>query len=105
MRALITFLFPSEFLSRELPGSLQDDWSKCGGSHQGPIYDTYVALKEKQINCRVSSEIPDGGIIIAHPATLARHKPVFSKQHYIVCWQQDYARCDWAHLHIVMNTY
>ncbi len=103
MSAVITFLLPSEFLNQELPGSLQDDWSKCGGSVHGVIYATYVALREKQIDCRVSSEIPERGIIIAHPITLARHKPLFSQQHYIVCWQQDFPRCDWAHLHIVMN--
>lgn len=99
-----SFLLPEDFLSGDLPVSLSEDWSRFGGSAQGTIYATYLALAETGADVRVCAQPPEGGVVIAHPTTLASLGPGAFRRTFVVCWQQDYKRCDFAHVHIVMNS-
>lgn len=98
------FLFPERFLSLKLPCSLRDDWSAFGGSWEGTIFATMLGLREGGLEADFGSTLPQNRIVIAHPRCYPLNKPLHAWSNYLVCWQQDHMRTDYAHCHIVMNT-
>lgn len=100
----IYFLFPEDFLRKSLPDSISSDWSECGGSSEGAVYSTMLGLKESGIAVKATSSWPNMGIVIAHSRDLPIERPANWKDLYIVCWQIDHMRCDYAQLHIVSNS-
>jgi hypothetical protein len=97
------FLYSPEFLSQNLPTTLEDDWSSFGASSEGTIYATMIGIQAAGIECLFGSDFPRGSVIIAHPRGFPSRKPSDAWDNYLVCWQQDYMRCDYAHCHVVMN--
>jgi hypothetical protein len=98
------FLFSDAFLTLKLPTSLSDDWSAFGGSCEGTIFATMLGMRESGLETEFGSSLPQDRIVIAHPRCLPLRKPLHAWSNYLVCWQQDHMRCDYAHCHIVMNT-
>jgi hypothetical protein len=98
------FLFSEAFLTLKLPTSLSDDWSAFGGSYEGTIFATMLGMRECGLESEFGSSLPRGRIVIAHPRCLPQRNPLDAWSNYLVCWQQDHMRCDYAHCHIVMNS-
>lgn len=104
MKFPLVFLFSEAFLRSDLPKTLDDDWSAFGSSWEGTIYATMLGLLDAGVECRATSQWPTKSIIIAHPRNFPRNRPAAAWKNYLVCWQQDHMRCDYAHCHIVMNS-
>lgn len=98
------FLLSEDFLSLRLPCSLSDDWSGFGASWEGTIFATILGVRQYGIEVDFGSVLPENRIVIAHPRCFPLKKPTQAWSNYLVCWQQDHMRCDYAHCHIVMNT-
>jgi len=101
----ISFLFPEDFLAKELPASLEADWTEVGGASEGAVYSTLIALRERRSDIQAVSKWPERGIVIAHSRNLPKVRPTHWANLYIICWQIDYMRCDYAQMHIVPNKF
>lgn len=102
-RFVIYCLLPEWFLQNELPQSLNAEWHSVGGSSEGAVYSTMVGLRDYGLDIRFVSEWPSEGVVIAHSRNLPKRRPSNWEQYYIICWQIDHPRCDYANMHIVSN--
>jgi len=98
------FLLPADYLDKDLPDTLNGNWSQAGGSSEGAVYSTMGGLKELGVSVKPIDTWPQQGIVIAHSRNLPKSRPSYWKRLYIVCWQIDHMRCDYAQAHIVSNT-
>lgn len=92
---------PKDPLNRNLPSSLDDDWSAFGDAW-GLTYMIYFMLKQEGLDAVFTDVYPGSGIVISHSAFLNRTVPP-PKSVFEVCAQFDYRRAPYSHLHIAPN--
>lgn len=99
----LAFYVSPQTMAAGLPERLDADWTGKG-SWDYALHMISLALRERGVPCRTTSEIPTEGVMIAHPHAVGfDFRP--PKNVCFICYQGDWPRCVWAEAHIVINRY
>jgi len=98
----LTFLFARSFLVQALPESLEDDWQPISGTNEGTLYLIYHLLLKQGYPVEIAGGERRAKVIIGTSQTLPKFKPPTGGS-FIICFQMDRPRNNWAHIHIVCN--
>jgi hypothetical protein len=102
MKPDIYFYIPSDIYNPEWPKSLNDNWISFGKGPNIWTYFTPIVLKEKGYDVKITTKIPDEGIVLSHSRYLPQKRLVNDKT-ILICIRADYGRNHMAHIHIVQN--
>jgi hypothetical protein len=85
--------------------NIQEDQTQWTGNHSNFtawIAQTYWYLKEAGVPCKIATQIPERGILIADRDTLASSYPLLDKV-MLICVKSDKEYYPSAQLHVVYN--
>lgn len=98
----IYFYVPKEKFDEQWPKSLADNWVAFGGGANIWSYFTPIALREHGYPVRITTEIPDEGIVLSHSQYLPQHR-ITNERTLLICIRADYGRNHPAQMHVVQN--
>lgn len=97
------FYLPSSLCPSDLPKSAAENWPGFGLGIYAWTIQTYLRLRESGMNCHLTSELPDAGIVLAHHNVLRSHPIQPSKNILLIDIKAEGNKYPFAPLHIVQN--
>lgn len=98
----IYFYIPKDKFSEAWPKTLSDNWVAFGGGANIWSYFTPIALREFGYPVRITTDIPDEGIVLSHSQYLPQRR-ITNNRTLLICIRADYGRNHPAQMHVVQN--
>ncbi|MEM6254233.1 MAG: glycosyltransferase [Cyanobacteria bacterium P01_D01_bin.156] len=99
----IYFYIPPSFWPDDLPHTSDENWAGFGLGIYAWTVQTYLKLQDRGVDCQLTNQLPEEGIIFFH-ANAARGAKIFpSSQRLLICLKAESVVCAQAQLHVVQN--